>query len=268
MSPFLHLVLNPVSSPAVLHDLLLSFIVFITALIAGTVDTIAGGGGLICLPVLLLLGLSPQTALGTNKLQACFGAGTASYSFYRSGQISSTNPELLLGILITLLGASLGTLSIIFLSASFIKKIIPYLLLVALIYILFTPQKYLHQTKKPKLNKIIFLIIFGLILGFYDGFFGPGTGSFWAVLIMIFLGLNLKQATMHAKIFNFSSNLAALFWFISFGHINYFIGCVMGIGQALGAILGSQLVLKQGVKLIKPVFILMVSVMIGILLKT
>ena len=160
MSPFLHLVLNPVFSPAVLHDLLLSFIVFITALIAGTVDTIAGGGGLICLPVLLLLGLSPQTALGTNKLQACFGAGTASYSFYKSGQISSTNPELLLGILITLLGASLGTLSIIFLSPNFIKKIIPYLLLLALIYILFTPQKYLHQTKKPKLNKIIFLIIF------------------------------------------------------------------------------------------------------------
>ncbi len=238
----------------------------LAAFIAGLIDTIAGGGGLIILPTLLMLGFSPQMALGTNKFQACFGSGTAAYRFYKTGQVRSSDLELLFGILMTFIGASIGTLCILVLSGDFLKKIIPWLLLLALIYILAAPQKYLQGERAALINKYFFLMLFGIGLGFYDGFFGPGTGSLWAVLIMIFLGLDLKNATMHAKIFNFSSNLAALAWFIWAQHVDYELGFFMGIGQTIGAIIGSLLVLHRGTRLIRPVFICMVSVMIILLI--
>lgn len=245
-------------------ELMILSIGAIAAFIAAVIDTIAGGGGLITIPVLLLLGLSPQMALGTNKLQACFGSGTAAFKFYRYSNMRFK--DIAPGIFFTFIGASLGTWLVLMINPEHLKKGLPYLLAAALIYMLLSPKKHLELEKKPKMKALSFIIIAGLALGFYDGFFGPGTGSLWCIALMFFLGYPITKATMHTKIYNFTSNLFSLIWFMGAGHIAFLLGIIMGIAQALGALVGAQLVIHQGSKLIKPLFIIMVSVMIITLL--
>lgn len=248
-----------------IHITLVHFaLAFGAAFLSGLIDTIAGGGGLITVPALMLLGLSPQAALGTNKLQACFGSGTAALQFHRSGKFDKEH--LIFGIFMTLIGASLGTVAVMLISADFLKAFIPWLLLAGLIYILLSPQKKLNQTRKAKLSRKHFYLIFGLALGFYDGFFGPGTGSLWAIAFILLMGMNMVSATIHTKMFNFTSNLASLLWFIIGGHVYYILGIVMGVGQMIGAVIGSHLVMTNGQKLIKPLFVTMVTAMIIALL--
>lgn len=241
-------------------ELLILGIGAIAAFISAVVDTIAGGGGLITLPVLLLLGLSPQAALGTNKLQAVFGSGTAAYKFFRYGGM--TFKELLPGIIYTFIGASVGTVAVIWMNPNHLKKFIPYLLAVALIYMLLAPQKKLEAGQKACIKLGTFLLLSGLILGFYDGFFGPGTGSLWCIAMMFFVGFPLTKATMHTKVYNFTSNLFSLLWFVCAGHYFLWLGLIMGVAQSFGAMIGAHLVMGQGSKIIKPVFIVMVTVMI------
>ena len=109
-------------------------------------------------------------------------------------------------------------------------------------------------------------MIFGLFLGAYDGFFGPGTGSFWVIALMFFLGFNLQKATMHAKVYNFVSNLVSLVWFMTGGHVIYSLGLAMAVGQLCGAKLGARLVMRGGVAFIRPLFIVMVVGMVVLIL--
>lgn len=156
-----------------------------------------------------------------------------------------------------LIAASLGTILVQFIDSSFLGKLIPFLLIAILIYTLFTPKIGISDIK-PRMKERVFYLIFGLAIGFYDGFFGPGTGSFWAILYIVLLAYNFSKATAYTKIMNFTSNIASLLFFIIGGKVIFHYGLVMGIGQMIDARIGARLVIFRGVRIIKPVFILVV----------
>lgn len=232
---------------------------FATGLVAGFVDSIAGGGGLITLPVVLSLGVPPQLALGINKLQATFGSGSAAWHYRRSGIVRLR--DCWVGIYATILGAIAGTLVVQHLDPSFLKRIIPFALLAVVAYMIFRPQigeKDIH----PNIRPFPFFVLAGILLGFYDGFLGPGTGSFWTMALMLGPGFNLTKATGYTKVMNFASNLTSLTCFILVGQVEYTAGLTMGFGQLIGAKIGSGLVVSKGTKFIRPVFITMVLAVI------
>ena len=230
-------------------------LLFLTGLTAGFVDAIAGGGGLITLPVILSFGGDPQQALGTNKLQATFGSGSAAWHYARAGVVDLS--DCVRGCLLTFLGAALGTLVVQQVGPHILRVAIPLLLLAIAIYTLLRPQlgeRDLH----PRMNRFKFDLIFGLMLGFYDGFFGPGTGTFWTMAFVLAMGFNLTRATGYTKAMNFASNLCSLLLFALIGKVDYAAGAVIGAGQLLGARFGSKMVMARGTKFIRPVFITVV----------
>lgn len=222
-------------------------------------DSIAGGGGLISLPALLLFGLPPQTALGTNKLQSSFGSLTATINYIRNKKADLKTAGI--GIIFTFIGAMSGTIMVQIIDSEFLEKIIPFLLILVLIYMVFSP-KAKEIDGHGRMNRRIFFIIFGLLLGFYDGFFGPGTGNFWVVLFIAFLGFNIVKATAFTKLMNFTSNITALIFFFIGGNIALREGLVMAGGQLIGAGLGSNMVISKGNKIIRPLFIMIVVITI------
>jgi len=236
-------------------------LLFGTGLVAGFVDSIAGGGGLISLPVLLSFGLDPQHALGTNKLQATFGSSSASWHYARAGTIDTK--DCLRGFLLSLLGAALGALAVQRIDPSFLRRAIPVLLIGVAVYTLVKPRLGAEDLH-PRMGRGAFDLLFGLTLGFYDGFFGPGTGTFWTMAFMLGLGFNLTRATGYAKAMNFASNLSSLAFFLWGGNVAFAAGLTMGVGQLLGAMVGAKMVIRRGTKFIRPVFI---SVVIALTLK-
>src|SRR3990167_2506103 len=231
-------------------------ILFATGLMAATVDAIAGGGGLISLPVLLVVGIPPHIALGTNKLQNSIGTSSAVYSYYRAGLLNFRT--LYKGLIFGLIGAVLGAVTSQLISSDVLKKIIPVLLLIIFIYTLCSPQLGIND-RKPLMKESYFYGLFGFLLGFYDGFFGPGTGSFWVFSLTCFLGYNLRKATAYTKVFNLKSNLIATVCFALGQNIDYRIALCMGLGQLIGGRLGAHLAIIKGVKLIRPLFIIVIS---------
>ena len=237
-------------------DLLSYALFFVAAFLGGFIDAIAGGGGLITLPAIMAMGVPPHLALGTNKLQGVFGSFTATLNFTKKGLIDYK--ECFVGIVFTFIGATVGATFILFLNANFLKIIIPFLLIAIFIYTLFMP-KIGESDRAAKMNERLFYIIFGLILGFYDGFFGPGAGSFWMFAMVALIGLNLKKAVAHTKALNFTSNIVALGVFIAGGQILWLVGFLMAVGQILGAYFGSNLVIKKEVKFIRTMFLIVVA---------
>lgn len=236
-------------------------LLFVTGLAAGFVDSIAGGGGLITIPILLNIGLQPELALGTNKLQATFGSGSAAWHFGRAGMIDWSSSRL--GVLYTFAGATVGTALVSFLPSSVLRAVIPWLLIAISIYVILQPRLG-DMDRQARVRPEPFFAVCGLGLGFYDGFFGPGTGTFWAMAFVAGLGFNLTRATAHTKLMNFTSNSASLVVFLVGGHCHLLAGVSMGMGQLLGARLGSRVVIRKGTRLIRPVF---VSVAIAITLR-
>jgi uncharacterized membrane protein YfcA len=230
-------------------------LLFVTGLLAGFVDSIAGGGGLITLPVFLNLGMDPKLALGTNKLQATFGSGSATLHFARAGTVELR--ECKRGFIITFIGAALGTVFVQQLPREFLAHAIPILLTLVAVYVLLKPNLGAADAP-PRLSRPWFDVSFGLLLGFYDGFFGPGTGTLWAMAFVLGLGFNLTRATGSTKVMNFASNLGSLLFFLPGGNVLFIPGLTMGLGQLLGARIGSRLVVAKGTKFIRPIFIAMV----------
>lgn len=233
-------------------------ILFCVALIAGFIDAIAGGGGLITIPALLMTGIPPAMALGTNKLQACGGSFSASLYFLRQKAVNLK--EIWLLVLMTFIGAVLGTLLIQLVDSSLIKKAIPFLVLAIGFYFLFTPSLG-EQDRHKRISYTAFAFTAGFGIGFYDGFFGPGTGSLLSLAFVTLLGFNLAKATAHAKVLNFTSNIAALLLFLIGGQIWWQVGLVMMLGQMIGANLGAKMVLSKGKQLIRPMVVIMSFIM-------
>jgi len=236
------------------------YAIFLAAgFLAGFVDSIAGGGGIITVPVLLASGMPPHIALATNKLQSSFGSFTASLNYIRKGLVNLK--DVYMGVIFTFIGASLGTYSILLMDASLLNKIIPIMLVVIFLYTFFTP-KLGSEDRYHRLKPNLFHLIFGIAIGFYDGFFGPGTGSFWTIAIVTLLGLNLKSATAQTKIMNFTSNMVSLGIFVIGGQVLWLVGILMGVGQICGAYLGSSLVVKKDVSFIRTFFLFIVGITI------
>ena len=227
-------------------------LLFLTGVAAGFVDSIAGGGGLITIPVLLNIGLPTEMALGSNKLQATFGSGSATWHFARARLIDWRAARI--GVAFTLMGALVGTSLLRALPSEFLREMIPWLLIGISLYMIFQPKLGMEE-RHAKMTETVFYVVFGLGIGFYDGFFGPGTGTFWAMAFMLALGFELTKATAHTKLMNFTSNVASLVVFAIGGHCHLAAGLSMGFGQLLGARLGSKVVIRRGASLIRPIFV-------------
>jgi uncharacterized membrane protein YfcA len=227
-------------------------LLFATAVVAGFVDSIAGGGGLITIPVLLSLGLPPRDTLGTNKLQASFGSGSATFHYTRAGAVALR--ECAFGFVVTGLSAAAGAWVVRQLDPGFLRRAIPILLIGVAGYTILRPRLG-EQDLHPRMGRTTFYLVFGIAIGFYDGFFGPGTGTFWTMAYMLGLGFNMARATGYTKVMNFSSNLAALALFLAGGNVLFGPGLVMGAGQWLGARIGSKMVIAKGTRFVRPVFL-------------
>lgn len=230
-------------------------LLFATGLVAGFVDTLAGGGGLLTLPVLLNFCPDPKVALGTNKLQASFGSSSATFHFARAGALSAR--DCVRACLLAFLGSLAGSILVQQFDSQRLKQIVPCLLLAVALFVGWRPQLG-EQDIHPRISRIKFDVIFALGIGFYDGLLGPGTGTFLALAFMLGLGCNLAKATAHAKALNCASNLASLVVFLWVRKVWFAAGVGMGCGQWLGARMASRMVLARGTKFISPVFLTMV----------
>ncbi len=231
---------------------------FAVAALAGFIDAIAGGGGLITVPVLLSVGLSPTQALATNKLQSCGGSFSASWYFVRRGFVKIK--DIKLALVCAFIGSALGTVMVQLVNADFLGTLLPFLILAIAGYFLFSP-KVTDQDKHQVLGATSFAFTAALGIGFYDGFFGPGTGSFLAIAFVTLAGFGLAKATAHAKLLNFSTNFASLIFFALGGQILWSLGLIMLLGQVLGARFGSKMVVSKGSRIIRPLIVCVSTLM-------
>lgn len=225
------------------------------AFIAGFIDAIAGGGGLITVPALLTVGVPPHLVLGTNKLSSTFGSAIASFAYYRRKLFS---PKLWWpNLLTTAMGALAGAIVAHSLSAEFLERFLPIIVFACGIYFLFskTPDKKMADNVIIKKTR---QVPQGLTLGFYDGLAGPGTGAFWMVSTLLMYPVDLLRASGVARSMNFVSNFMALLVFISYGRVAWLLGICMGCSLMIGAYLGANSAIKGGSKLIRPIFICVV----------
>lgn len=229
--------------------------------IAGLVDAIAGGGGLISVPAYLVAGLPPHYALGNNKMSSCFGTLVSTLRYFHHGMIDL--PVALISAVFALIGSTLGTKTVLAIDPYFLNYLLIILLPLITIFSIINKKLGLHNhSHLISLQKRIILSIFaGLIIGFYDGFFGPGTGSFLILSFTLLMKYDFVVANGNTKVINLASNIAAMITFIIGGKIIYSIGIPAAIFGIAGNLVGSKFVVKKGNKLIKPIFITVFTVL-------
>ncbi|WP_375322181.1 TSUP family transporter [Aliivibrio logei] len=233
----------------------------LVAFIAGFIDAVAGGGGMLTVPALLSIGLPPHIALGTNKLAATFASSTAALTYFKKKLFDPNFWKA--SFIATLFGATFGTLLVNYISTEWLEKGLPLVILAAALYTIWPTRVISDQNvlpeKTPKLKKQ--QIIQGSILGFYDGVAGPGTGAFWTVSSMAMYRLNILLASGLAKAMNFTSNFTSLITFAILGHINWALGLTMGVCLMAGAFIGAHSAIRFGSKFIRPVFVTVVCIL-------
>ena len=239
-------------------EIYIYILLFTAAILAGFIDSIAGGGGLIATPALLLTGMPPLNALATNKVQAVFGSSTAAINYGR--KIGKRDIKLVILFIFAFTGSIIGTLIISSIDTVLLMKLIPYLLISVAIFFAF--KRDIDAFNRKEIIGFNSFIVVALCIGAYDGF-GPGTGTFFMIAFVSLRGMTLMNATYNTKVVNFASNLGSLLTFINLGLVNWSIGFVMGFGQVLGAYIGSNLTLRKGSVLIKPTLVL-VSLLMSI----
>jgi uncharacterized membrane protein YfcA len=242
-----------------------SFLVllFLAGLGAGFIDSIAGGGGLISVPALLAAGLPPQVALGTNKMQSVWGTLLAVTRYAKAGLVNWREMRLVSAV--TFGFALLGTCVVTRVSNEVLRMIVPWLLLGIAVYAMLSPR-FGQQRARARLSATGFAWLGGSVLGFYDGFFGPGTGSFWTVGCLSLLGLELTRATGYTKVVNLTSNVASCLVFMAAGSVRYDVALAMVAGQLIGARLGTGLVIRHGAPFIRMMFLAVVLALVAKLL--
>lgn len=228
--------------------------------LAAFIDSVVGGGGLISIPALLFVGLTPQTALATNKLSASMGSFVSTITFIKSGKIDFRIISKLFPLVF--IGSLIGAYIVHFMSPDLLKPLVLILLIAVAIYTIMN-KNWGEKSSYQKLSwkkAIIFTIVITAI-GFYDGFFGPGTGSFF-IFTFLFVGFDFLQSAGNAKILNFGSNIAALGMFIYLDAVNFTYGIPMGLAMIAGAYCGSKFALKKGVAYVRLLFIIVTVVLI------
>lgn len=229
-------------------------------MLAGFVDAIAGGGGMITVPALLSAGLPPVAALATNKMQSIVGTGMAVLTYWRRGFVDL--PRLIPAIALTFAGSLLGALTVSKLDTSLLTIAVPVALIAIALYFLFAP-KLSDADSAARLPFAPLVPVMGFAIGFYDGIFGPGTGSFFTIGFVLLFGLGLTRATGSTKALNFISNLAALVVFIPQGAVVWPVAIVMALGQVLGAYIGARTGIRYGARVIRPL-VVVVSIALAI----
>ena len=233
-------------------------ILFIVAFFASLIDSIAGGGGLLTTPSMLLVGIQPLNVLATNKFQSCFGTFTSTYNYYKNGLLKEEKRKLY--FILSFVGSSVGTLLVSRISNETLESVIPVLLIGAAIFFI-TNKGPSGVTQNSKLLIILNLFVFAI--GFYDGFFGPGTGSFFVLSFIIIKGANIMEATAITKLLNFASNFAAFIIFAVQGYVIWTLGLTMAVAQIAGAYTGSRFAIKNGEKVVRPVLVI-VSILLSL----
>lgn len=238
-----------------MHDLTLHIILLLVAagFLAGFVDSIAGGGGLITLPALLIAGIPPLETLGTNKLQGLFGSGSATIAYARKGHVNLKD-QLPMAAMAGL-GSVIGALAAAYVPGDLLKAALPLILIAVALYFALKPN--LDDVQRTaRMAPFVFGLSFVPVIGFYDGVFGPGTGSFFMLAFVAMAGFGVLKATAHTKLLNFATNIGAFIVFSLYGVILWKIGLMMGVAQFLGAQVGSRLAMKNGAKVIKPLLVI------------
>ena len=223
------------------------------AVLTGFIDAIAGGGGLIMMPALLFSGVPPVNALATNKLQSMFGTATACFNYGRKGLIE-WRPNWLT-IILVFVGASIGVVVVQTIDTRALSLIIPLLLMAVALYVLVSPRMS-DEAARARISVKAYAPV-GAAIGAYDGFFGPGTGSFFTASLVGLRGLGLTRATALTKLFNLTSNVAAVLLFALGGHMFWLLGACMAAGAMVGGWIGSHTAMRFGASLIRPLLVLL-----------
>jgi len=237
------------------------FFLMAVGFIASFIDSVVGGGGLISLPALLLTGMPPTMALGTNKMASVMGSCTSTISFMRSGKIDIGIIKYLFPL--SFIGSVLGVIAVQQVPSQFLKPLVIVMLVVVTIYT-FTKKEWGDISTYNGLTKrTVYLSgIIAFTIGFYDGFFGPGAGSFF-IFAFLMIGFDFVMAAGNSKALNFASNIAAVITFIYFDSINYYYAVPMGLAMIIGALVGSNLAIKKGAAYVRPLFLFMSVVLIS-----
>lgn len=246
-------------------DIGIIVILALVALLAGFLDAIAGGGGLITLPALLIAGVDPVSAIATNKLQAASATVSATAAFARKRMIDwrAGLPMALL----SLLGGALGAMSISMMPSGALQAVVPVLLMLVALYFALAPQLN-DEPRIPKVTIIAFTAGVIPFIGFYDGVFGPGVGSFFMLAFVLLLGQGILKAMSNSKLMNAACNLGSLAVFSMMGTILWPIALAMAAGAFIGAQLGARCAVKFGATLIKPLLISLCCIMAAKLLSS
>lgn len=230
----------------------LALLLILAAFIAGFVDSIAGGGGLIAMPMLLIAGATPLEALATNKLQGAFGAGTATLAYARAGHVRLRDQAVM--AMISAVAAAVGAMVAKAVPADVLRLIMPVVLVGVAVFFALKPGLS-DDARVARMGPGLFALTAVPLIAAYDGFFGPGTGSFFMLAFVMLAGFGLLRATAHTKLLNFASNIGSLCIFIPSGATWWAVGLGMAAAQVAGAALGARLAMRVGARLIKPLIV-------------
>jgi uncharacterized protein len=231
----------------------IALLLMLAGFCAGFVDAIAGGGGLIALPALLLAGATPVEALATNKLQGTFGAATSTIAYARRGHVRPME-QLGMAAISAVAGAAGATVAHL-MPADLLRAIMPLVLIGVAAFFALRPGLS-DDDRSQKLQPAVFSFTVVPLIAAYDGFFGPGTGSFFMMGFVLLAGYGILKATAHTKMLNFASNIGSLLVFIPTGAMWWGVGFAMAVAQIAGAALGARLAMRLGVRLIKPLLVI------------
>ena len=239
---------------------MVAFLVFF-GFMAAFIDAVVGGGGLISIPALMWAGLPPVTVLGTNKCAAVMGAFTSFATFVRSGRVDMWLIKRLFPV--ALIGSGLGVLTVRLIPSDVLRPLVVVMLIVVLLYSVFK-KNWGNENRYEGMSGRM-LVLSGLVsfaFGFYDGFFGPGTGSF-LLFAFLLVGFDFIGAVANARALNFASNISAALLFAYFGLVDFSYAIPMGLAMIAGAWCGARVALKKGTGYVRPLFIIMTTVLIG-----
>lgn len=240
------------------------FIMCSASLLAGFIDAIVGGGGLVLVPALFATfpNAAPATLFGTNKGAATWGTMMAAWQFSR--KVALQWPRVLPAALAAGLGALAGVWLLTAISPSLLRKLLPLVLLLVLIYTLVKKDLGTHHAPRfSGRREVAVLAAIGAVLGLYDGFFGPGTGSFMVFAMVRWLGYDFLRASAHAKVLNLSTNIAALTLLSLGGHVWWHYAVPMAIANVAGSLLGTRMAFAHGAGFVRKVFIAVVTALIA-----
>lgn len=227
-------------------------LLMLAAFAAGFVDSIAGGGGLITLPALMLAGVPPAQALATNKIQGAFGAATAAITYARRGHVDLRRQKLAAAMAFGGGLAGAGLVSV--LPTDWLRLVLPVLMIAIAAFFALKPGLN-DLDRAQRIAPAGFALLVVPCLGFYDGLLGPGAGAFYMLAFVMLAGFGILKATAHTKLLNLASNLGGLTAFALAGQPLWLLGLAMGVAQIAGAACGSRLAMRIGAGLIKPLLV-------------